>query len=152
MAFDIRRAKRADTRAFTFHRLSSDPGNPIRLHTQHLGSTNKAYVDAAFTRKPRALEEGKSFDWLAAERDQDLQDLAAFCVSSWENVNERSAPDESGNSVLSPVPCTPEKVLAFLRFALENGYQDEIDAFRTWAKILANFREEIASSEDLGKG
>lgn len=152
MAFDIRRAQRKDTAAFTFHRLSSSADAPIRLHARHLGSTNKAYVDAAFTRKPRAYEDGKSFDWLAAERDQDLQDLAAFCVASWDNVNERSAPDESGNSVLSPVPCTPEKVLAFLRFALENGYQEEIDAFRAWSKILGNFREEIASSEDLGKG
>ena len=139
MTFDIRRAKRNDTATFKFLRLSPDRDNPIELHTRHLGNTNEAYVNAAYPRKPLPYDDTKSFAYLTAEREQDLQDLAAFCVTSW-NVTDNGA----------PVPCTPEKVLAFLRFAIENGYDDEVNAFRAWAKIAGSFRE-IVSSEDLGK-
>ena len=137
--FDIRRAKRNDTAVFKFYGMSPDRDNPIELHTRHLGGTNEAYVNVAYLRKPLPYDDTNSFAYLNAERDRDLEDLAKFCVTSW-NVTDGG----------KPVPCTPEKVLAFLRFALANGYSEEVNAYRAWAKLAGSFRE-VVSSEDLGK-
>lgn len=140
MAFDIRPARRNDTTEFKFHRLSLSADKPITLQIRHLGSANKAYVDAAFTRK-MDLAERPGSEQLAHDRDQDLADIAAFCVTEW-NVTEDG----------KPAACTPDKVLAFFKFALENGYDDEIASLRATVKVLANFREPLATGADLGKG
>jgi hypothetical protein len=134
--FDIVRAKRTDTTEFKFHRLSPSADKPITLHVRQLGRRNAAYADATFTRKPDLVER-KGSEQLAHELEQDIADIAAFCVASWENVTDGG----------KPVECTPEKALAFLKFALENGYDEEINALRMTVKMAASFREPV----DLGK-
>lgn len=137
--FDIKRAKRNDTTPFTFHRLSPSPDAPIVLHVRSLSAHNEAYADVAFTRKPDTTER-KGSAQLAHERDQDVADIAAFCVARWENVTDGG----------KPVECTPESALAFLKFALENGYDEEINALRITVKLVGNFRETVTAA-DLGK-
>lgn len=139
MTFDIRKAKRQETATFKFYRLSPDPKNPIEIQTKHLGSTNKAYVDAIFTRQPTTTD-AKGIELWAFARTEDMRDLALYCAESW-NVTQDG----------KPIECTPEKVQAFLEFALANGYQDEIDDYRAWAKILGNFREPLTEGTELGK-
>ncbi len=137
--FDIKLAKRQDTAAFTFRRLSPSADKPIVMRVRHLGRTNKPYVDAAFKRKVNADKSG--YEYLLSERDQDLADIAVFCADSW-NVTRDGA----------PVECTPENVSAFFKYALENGYDDDLIELAAFSKITANFREAVESGADLGKG
>jgi len=141
--FDIKKAAPRETAEFKFYRLSPDPKKPITLHVRHMGSTNAAYVNAVFTRTaPDAPDTETAHARLTRMREQEMADIAAFVVASWDGVMNDG----------KPVECTPETVLAFLKFALANGYVDEIDSLRAFAPVLANFREPIAKADDLGKG
>lgn len=139
MPFDIRRARRTETAPYICRRLSPDPQKPITLHVRHLGATNPAYIDALFTRVRADRKEGSAA--VAADREEDVRDLAAYCIAGWDNLTSEAA----------PVVCTPESALAFLEYALANGYEDEIDLLRSWAKIQGNFREPAPAAETVGK-
>jgi hypothetical protein len=129
---------RPSTAPFPFHRLSPDPAKPITLHVRHL-YTAKGYIDATFTRKPVA---GEGYEFVMALRDQELADIAQFAAVSWDNA---IGDDDK------PVECNAENVLATLKAALENGYDDEIESLRTFVRYQHNFREPVAGSADLGK-
>lgn len=139
MTFDIRPTKRNDTATFKFRRLSPDPQNPITLTTRQMGTTNPVYVDAVFGRGS-ALVGLKGAQAIDADRDEDIADLARYCVTEW-SVRRNN----------EPVPCMPDEVIAFLKFAVANGYQDEVDELRAFAKTLANFREPMAEASAVGK-
>lgn len=137
--FDIIKAKRLDIAEFTFYRLSP-PGKLVTFEVKPLSRLNKELTDAMFTRAVEQVEQ-TGFAFFTAGRERDIADLAAFCVVSWTGVTRDG----------KPVECTPENVLAFLKFALENGYEDEIDKLRNFAKSILTFREPIADASELGK-
>jgi hypothetical protein len=139
MDFDIRPTKRNDTATFKFRQLSPDPSRPLELEIRQLGTTNPAYIDAVFGRAS-AVGDRKGAAAVAADRDEDLQDIARYCAVSW-NVTRGGV----------AVECTPDEVLKFLRFAAASGYVDEIDYLRGWAKVLGNFREAVTDAASLGK-
>lgn len=146
MSFDIRKAKRRDTAPFALRRLSPDPQAPITLHVRHLGMTNQAFVDAEFKRaRKEASKEAPEIAGSAALADgrvRDIAKIAEFCVAAWDNVTQDGA----------PAPCTPDSVLAFLQFALENSYENEIDELRAFVGNQDNFRDPLPKASDLGKG
>lgn len=138
MTFAIRKSKLNDTVPYTFPSLSLDPKKPITLHTRHLGVTNEAFM-------ARSFEQERAVTGYAAVLDLHCEQLAKYCVPSWDNVV-----DEDGK----PVDCSPEKVLAFLRFcmAAEAGrHVDAIGIYRSWAMDADSFRTPLVDDGELGK-
>ncbi len=137
--FDIKPARLADTAEFTFHRLSPDPANPIKIRCRHYGVANPVFMNAEFERDRKGdLVERKGAEQAIYDRDLDIANIAHYCATEW-NVTRGGA----------AVECTPANVIEFLKFAAQ-AYPDEINLLRTWSKLVGNFRE-TASAEDLGK-
>lgn len=137
MTFDINRRKRVETARFTFTTLADVP---IWIECRPLSWRNAELYNAVFKRPREDLGEQTPFETRESARLLDCQTIADFCAVAW-NVTRGGG----------EVECTPANVIAFLRFAIENDYTDEIDALRRWAKRDDSFREPMESAVALGK-
>lgn len=135
---DVPRFQRHDTRPYTFSRIPTKA--PMVFQVRHYGDTNAALVDYWFKReKPGTV--ASDFATMRASFDEQLQEMARFCIVGWEGVTEDGVPLE----------CTQENALRALRELAAVGWEREVEAFVRWAQFLSNFREPIADPADLGK-
>lgn len=145
--FDVKKITRKDTAPYTFRGLAEQDividTRPLSLDTREV--FNDAFrdrpADKTATKPDAKPEPATPYDQRMANRASNLETLARCCVASWQGVTKDG----------SPVECTPETALAFLKFLDENGYREEVTLYIQWASNPLSFREPVVEAEELGK-